>query len=200
MKVKFLRDKRKSRKDAPFNQCTKISYNILCEYCFTFFTSGSSKGAVAKAINTSVRLNLCLNGIRVKFFSIGWLYTPHVSSIGKANRASNKQEWFKKLKYRFYSVDSDYKNYEALLKYGCRNIFETVESWRMALIHFDAKVKLNLCDKKNLKFFLSSSELKQEACNLVLSYFCLVSKSMRECQKKHTAEQITAGRSLPLIT
>jgi hypothetical protein len=103
------------------------------------------------------------------------------------------------LKYRFYSVNSDYKNYEALLKYGCRNIFETVESWRMASIHFDAKVKLNLCDKKNLKLFLSSSELKQEACHLVLSYFCLVSKSMRECQKKSIAEQITAFNIPSLI-
>lgn len=96
------------------------------------------------------------------------------------------------MKYRSYSVSSDYKNYEVLLKYGCRNVFETIESWSMALISFDAKVKLNLCDKKNLKFFLSSSELKREAYNLVLSYFCLVSRSMREFQKKFSAERITA--------
>jgi hypothetical protein len=92
----------------------------------------------------------------------------------------------------FCSVGSYYVNYETLLRYGCENIFETVESWRRALISFDNKIQLNLCNKRNFKFFLSSSELKQEACNLVLSYFCLVSKSIRDCQKTFAGERITA--------
>lgn len=89
-------------------------------------------------------------------------------------------------------MGSSYVHYETLLRYGCENVFETVESWRRALTHFDTKVQLNLCNKKNLKFFLSSSELKQEACNLVLSYFFLVSKSIRNRQEILTDERITA--------
>lgn len=80
-KVQFPGNKCKFRKDEPFNQCIKISYNILCVYCFTFFISGSNKGVVAKAINVPVWPSLCLNGVRAKFFYTGWFYLPHVSSI-----------------------------------------------------------------------------------------------------------------------
>lgn len=95
--------------------------------------------------------------------------------------------------YCFYNVSSYYVNYETLLKYKCENIFETAESWHKALISFDYKIQLNLCNKRNFKFFLSSSELKKEACNLVLSYFYLVSKNIRDRQKTLIDERITAS-------
>lgn len=82
------------------------------------------------------------------------------------------------------------------MKYRCENIFETVESWHKALATFDHRIQLSLCDKKNFKFFLSSSELKKEACTLLLSYFYLVSKNMRDHQKISMDERITAS-SMP---
>jgi hypothetical protein len=89
-------------------------------------------------------------------------------------------------------VGNYHENYETLLTNGCKNIFETVEFWHRASISFDNKIQLNLCNKKNFKLFLSSSELKQEACNLVLSYFYLVSKSIQNRQKTCIDERITA--------
>lgn len=135
---------------------------------------------------------LCSNEIRAKFFSIGGFYSSHIFSVWKANRAFKKQELSNCIVYRFYSVGSYYANYETLLRYKCGNIFETVESWHKALVSFDSKIQLNLCRKRNLKFFLSSSELKQEACNLVLSYFYLVSKILQDRQKTFIDERITA--------
>lgn len=137
--------------------------------------------------------SLCSNEVRAKFFSIGGRYLPHIFPAWKANRAFNKQKWLNRVVYCFYSVSSYYVNYETLLKYKCENIFETVESWHKALASFDHKIQLNLCNKKNFKFFLSSSELKKEACTLVLSYFYLVSKNIRDRQKIFIDERITAS-------
>lgn len=139
---------------------------------------------------------MCSSRVRIRFFSIGKHYTPHVSSIGAATRIFRKQKGCE----RFVCSSGNYfLHYEILLKSGCENIFETVESWHDALKCFDTKVQINLCNKKNLRLFLSSSELNQEACNLVLSYFCLVSKTMRDCQKASADKRITALNMTPPI-
>jgi hypothetical protein len=114
------------------------------------------------------------------------------SLFGKRIEHLKSKRWYNRGVFFFVSVGSYHVNYEILLRYGCENIFGTVESWHRGLISFDNKIQLNLCNKRNFKFFLSSSELKQEACHLVLSYFCLVSKSMRDCQKAFADERITA--------
>lgn len=137
--------------------------------------------------------SLCSNEVRTKFFSIGGCYSPHIFPVWKANRAFNQKEWLNRAVYCFYSENSYHVNYETLLRYRCENIFETVESWHKALVSFDHKIQLNLCNKRNFKFFLSSSELKKEACTLVLSYFYLVSKNIRDRQKIFIGERITAS-------
>lgn len=152
-----------------------------------------TKVSLIRIVNTKMQSSLCSNEVRAKFFSTGGYYSPHIFPVWKANRASNKQKWLHRVVYYFYSVSSYYVNYETLLRYRCENIFETVESWHKALASFDHKIQLNLCNKKNFKFFLSSSELKKEACTLVLSYFYLVSKNIRDRQKTCIDERITAS-------
>lgn len=142
--------------------------------------------------------SLCSNEVRAKFFSIDGSHLPHIFSVWKANRVFNKQEWLNRVNYSFYNTIGYYVNYETLLKYRCENIIETVEFWHKALVSFDNKIQLNLCNKRNFKFFLSSSELKKEACTLVLSYFYLVSKNIRDRQKICIDERITAS-NLPFV-
>lgn len=48
LKIKRLRDKRKSRKGESFGQCTKINYDMLNMLFFAFVVSGSNEGVVNK--------------------------------------------------------------------------------------------------------------------------------------------------------
>lgn len=168
---------------------------MTCNICFSLplLFLVVAKVSLIRIVDTKMQSSLCSNEVRAKFFLIGECYSPHIFPAWKANRASNKKDRITRVVYCFSSVSSYYVNYETLLKYRCENIFETVESWHKALASFDHKIQLNLCNKRDFKFFLSSSELKKEACTLVLSYFYLVSKNIRDRQKIYIDERITAS-------
>lgn len=93
---------------------------------------------------------------------------------------------------RFYSTSIYDLNYEKLTKNECGNHFETVELWHKAIILFDKKVRLYLQDKKNHQSFLFNKELAQESNSLVLNYFWLVSKSIKEYQNTVFNERMTS--------
>jgi hypothetical protein len=123
-----------------------------------------------------VQVSLCPNGDRIKQLSICGYNSHHIFTSRKADRTFNKLGLYIRFTYRFYHVSSHDSDYNTLVRDECGNVFETIESWHESLIFFEKKIQLNYCDIKYLKAFASSPELVQEANNLVLSYFYLVSK------------------------
>jgi len=194
----FQRDKYKSRKDGSFGQCTKIDYEMPYTRYFAFVISGSSRGIVDQVVNTQVHVSLCPNEVRAGQCSNGKYYLPHIFTNRKAGRALNKLRQCVYPIY-YYHVNSYNINYEILVRDECGNTFETVESWHEALISFDKEVQLHLCTNEGSKSFFSSLRLTRIANNLVLSYFRLVSKIIRDHQQEFVDVRIIASNIPPAI-
>ena len=192
-KFSFLKTgKFKPCKGKPFGQCTKMGSDVLYTRFFAILFSGRYDGTVGQIVNTKQHVSPCPKGGNFLFNIVGVLTSPYIPIIRRTDRAFNKSGNLIRNKIRFYSISAHDFNYEELTKHECRNHFETVELWHQALILFDEKTRLYLQDKKNYQSFLSNMGLIQEANSLVLNYFWLVSKIMREHQNTLSGERVTS--------
>jgi hypothetical protein len=165
---------------------------VLYTRFFVVMFSGRHDGTVGQLVNTQLHLSLCSKGSKLLFNTIGVLISPYIPITRKTDRAFNKSDNFIKNKIKFYNTSIHDSNYNELTKHECGNHFGTVELWHQALILFDKKARLYLQDKNNYQSFLSNIELTQEANSLVLNYFWLVSKIMRERQNTPSGERVTS--------
>ena len=179
-------------KGKPFGQCTKIGYDVPYTRFSAIRSSGTPNGTVGRLVITKVHVSQCPKGGKFLFNIVGRLSSPYKSMNRKTGRAFVKSDDFIRNRIRFYSTSTYVLNYEELTKNECGNHFETVELWHKALISFDKKIRLYLQDKKNHQSFLSDKELAQEANSLVLNYFWLVSKSIKEHQNSLSGERVTS--------
>lgn len=187
--ISFLKTgKFKPSKGKLFGQCTKMGYDVLYTRFFAVTFSGRRDGIVGQLVNTQLHVSLCPKGGKFLFNSFGVLTSPYMLITRGTGRAFNKSDKFSKNRIRFYSTS----NYDELTKHECGNHFGTVELWHQALILFDKKARSYLQDKNNYKFFLSNMELAEEANSLVVNYFWLVSKIMREHQNTTSGERVTS--------
>ena len=184
--IKHQRDKRKSRKSDSFGQCPKICHDLPYARCFAFSVSGSRKGIVDQTVLTKAQVSLCPKEARVKFYSFNQIHLFHFSSNRKANRAFNKTSYQMLLNQNFYHTNTSHKNYENLLRDECRDYFETIDSWHQALKAFESQIKPDVFISKN------ATEPTKKANKLILSYFYLVSKLMRNNKKEILTNRILA--------
>jgi retron-type reverse transcriptase len=182
----------KPSKGKPFGQCTKIGSEVLYTRFFAIMFSGRHDGSVGQLVNIQQHVSLCPKGGKFSFKIVGVFTSSYIAITRRTDRAFNKSCNFIRNKIRFYSTSIHDSNYDELTKHECRNHFETVELWHQALILFDKKTRLYLQDKNNYQSFLSNMELTQEANSLVLNYFWLVSKIMREHQNTLSGERVTS--------
>lgn len=184
--IKHQRDKRESRKSDSFGQCPKICYDLPYTHCFAFSISGSREGIVDQTVLTKAQVSLCPKEARVKFYSFNQIHLFHFSSNRKANRAFNKTSYQMLLNQNFYHTNTSHENYENLLRDECRDYFETIDSWHQALKAFESQIKPDVFISKN------ATEPTKEANKLILSYFYLVSKLIRNNKKKILTNRILA--------
>lgn len=175
-------------KGKPFGQFKKIGSDVLYARFSAVVDSGIHNGTVGRLVNTKMHVNQCPKRGKFLFNIVGGLSSPYKSINRKTGRVFIKSSKSTRNKVRLYSTS----NYEELTKHECRNPFETVELWHKALTLFDNKARLYLQNKKNHPLFLSNMELTQEANSLVLNYFWLVSKNMREHQSTLSGERVTS--------
>ena len=55
------------------------------------------------------------------------------------------------LNQNFYYTNTFHGNYENLLRDGCRDYFEAIDSWHQAVKTFESQIKLNVFISKNAK-------------------------------------------------
>lgn len=154
-----------------------MGYNLPYTRCFAFASSGNSKGIVDQAVLTEAQVSPCLKEAKVKFNFIGQIDVPHLPINRRADRAFNKASCQIIWNRNFYHTNTSDENYEDLLRDECRDNFETVESWHHALKAFDRKSKPDV-------FIFEDPELTKKVNKLILSYFYLVSKLMRNNKNK----------------
>jgi retron-type reverse transcriptase len=184
-------DKFTSSKSKPFGQCTKISYDVPYTRFSAIMSSGTHNGTVGRSVIIKMHVSQCPKGGKFLFSIVGGLSSPYSSMNRKTGRAFESSDFIKN-RSRFYTASTYDLNYEELTKNKCRNHFETIMQWHKALISFNKKVRLYLQDKKNHQFFFSKKELASEANSLVLNYFWLVSKNIREHQNTISSERVTS--------
>jgi hypothetical protein len=191
--ISFLKmGKFEPSKSKHFGQCTKMGYDMLYTRFFAVMFSGKHYGTVGQLVNTQMHASLCPKRGKFLFNTVGVITSLYVPITRRADRAFNKSGNFIKNRIRFYSAYVHNSNYDELTKHKCGNYLGTVELWRQALFLFDKKARLYLQDKNNGQSFLSNMELTQEANSLVLNYFRLVSKIMREHQNMPSDERVTS--------
>jgi len=179
-------------KGKPFGQCTKMGYDMLYTRFFAVMLSGRHDGTVGQSVNTQQYVSPCPKRGKFLFNTVGVLTSPYIPIIRKTDRAFYESDNFIRNRVRFYSTSIQDSNYDELTKDKCGDHFGTVDLWHKALILFDKKVRLYLQDKNNYQSFLSNMELTQKANSLVLNYFWLVSKIMREHQNTSSGERVTS--------
>lgn len=179
-------------KGKPFGQCTKIGYDVQYTRFSAIMKSGAHNGIVGRSVIIKVHVNQCPKKGEFLFNIVGGLSSPYNSMNRKMGRAFIKFDNFIRNKNRFYTTSTYDLNYQKLTKNKCGNHSKTIELWHKALISFNETVRLYLQDKKNHQFFFSNKRLIQEANSLVLSYFWLVSKNIREHQNTLSGERITS--------
>lgn len=186
-------DKLKSIEGKPFGQCIRTGSEVPYARCPAIIKSGSLSGIVDRAVLFfKVHVSQCPKGGNFFINVVGERISPYSSIYQKTGRAFNKSGNLFRHKIRYYSTFYQDVNFEELTKDECGNHFETVELWLKASKSFDAKVQLYLEDKDKHKSFLFDKELVQKAHSLVLNYFWLVSKIIRERQNTLTGERVTS--------
>lgn len=190
--IKNKSDKLKSFGGKPFGQCTRIGSDMPYTRFSATKVSGSFSGIVGRKVITKVHVSQCPKGDNFSKKVAGGGFLPYCSIYQKTRRAFIKSGDLLQIKTRLYSTFYQEVNYEDLTKGECGNHFETVELWLKASNEFDAKIQLYLEDKDHEKCFLSDKELAQKANGLVLNYFWLVSKILRERQGTLTDERVTS--------
>lgn len=183
-------DKLKSIGGKPFGQCTRTGYEVPYARFPATKISGSFSGIVDRKVTTKVHVSQCPKGDNFSKNVAGGRFSPYCSIYQKTGRAFIKSGDLLGSKIRRYSTFYQDVNYEDLTKGECGNRFETVELWLKASNAFEAKVQPYLEDKDHGKCFLSDKKLEQEANGLVLNYYWLVSKILRERQETLTDERV----------